>query len=273
MTPKTYFTGVAALAVAAAGLFFGPSPGLSADISAILKEARARSARFEEAVRDMSIVQETVTLTPRGRVVSEGKMLKKGEKFRVETSVKMPPSAGGPPGSGAGQTIVLYDGQETWMISPLTGKRKIPADQAPQYHLERHWVDSVASGARLVGTEKVGLRECYLIEVEPQNQRPFTKLWLDKKSLVRVKAEGRGPQGQKVQWLYSDFRKVEGDWEVPYKTEMFVEGQLVSSTLVKSLQINQGLSDDLFEAGRIEAPPGPDLQELRKRMPHQGGGR
>ena len=65
-----------------------------------------------------------------------------------------------------------------------------------------------------------------------------------------------------------DFRKVKGDWELPYKTEMYGNNELMSTTLVKSVEINKGLSDDLFNPDKVKIK-GFNMQEMMKKMIQQ----
>lgn len=160
--------------------------------------------------------------------------------------------------------IVIYDGEDIWMISPFTGKEKL-SDEEKQYQTEQNWWDWLKNGAEVVGSEKVDGRDCYVVEVEDEEEVPFTRLWLDKKSLTFIKGESKAPTGEKMVVVNSDFKKIKGDWEMPYKTQIFEDDELISTTLVKSLKINQGLSDDLFDPDKVEVKT-PDMQEMMKRM-------
>jgi hypothetical protein len=86
----------------------------------------------------------------------------------------------------------------------------------------------------------------------------FTKMWIDKDNLVQVKAEMMVEKKKKAVVLYSDFRKVPGNWEMAFKTEMFAEkdNQLISTVIVKSVDVNKGVADALFEIGKTEKKAG-----------------
>ena len=243
--------GVVVLGVALVSLIFGVSQGLAEDLSTIAKEAQARYAKFEKEVKDMTIVQETVMSEP--KMTSQMKMLRKGEKFRMEVKIKMqmPEEAEMPPGMGQMETIIIYDGKDTWMISSHMGKRKLPDEEGKQYQRESNWWELLGDAAKIVGSEKVNGRDCYVVEVEEKEEFPFTRLWLDKKSLTLVRGESKGPRGEKVLVVCSDFRKIKGDWETPYKTEVYMGGRLMSTSVVKSIEINKGLSDDLFDPDKV----------------------
>ena len=118
---------------------------------------------------------------------------------------------------------------------------------------------------KIIGSKKVAGRNCFLVEFEDEENSPFNRIWLDKKSLVLVKAEGKMPEGQTMQWINSDFRKIKGGWEYAYKTEVYVDGQLLFRTMVKSLELNKGLSDDLFNPAKT-TPKGLNLKGMLKRL-------
>ncbi len=246
-------------------LLVGLSQGLTQDWSSILKQAEEKYAKFENEVKDMTISQEMKVVTPEGEMVSEIKMLKKGEKFRMETRMRTPETPEMPEGM---ETVIIYDGKDTWMISPFMGKKKLSGEQQKQYQTERDWWTLVSEKAKIVGTEKVGERECYVVEMEKGGESPFTKLWIDKKNLGLTKGESKGPKGETVVWIHSDFRKIKGEWEMPYKTEVYTDDKLISTSLVKTVEINQGLSDDLFSPAEVkeEKKKGPGVPGIMKKM-------
>jgi len=256
------------LLTAVVTLVLGVSLGLTQDWSSILEQAEAKYAKFENEVKDMTIVQETKVITPEGEMVSEIKMLKKGEKFRMETRMQAPETPEMPEGMAGMETVIIYDGKDTWMISPFLGKKKLSGEEEKQYRRERDWWKLVSEKAKIVGTEKVGERECYVVEMEEEKEFPFTRLWLDKKNLDLTKGESKGPKRETIVWINSDFTKIKGDWEMPYKTEIYADGKLMSTSLVKTLEINTGLSDDLFSPAEIkeEKKKGPGLPGMMKKM-------
>jgi len=167
------------------------------------------------------------------------------------------------------ETIVIYDGKDTWKISPFMGKRKLSGEEGKQYQRARNWWELVSENAKIVGSEKVDKRECYVVEIEKGGEFPFTKVWLDKGNLILTKGESKGPKGKTIVWIHSDFRKIKGDWEMPYKTEMYMNGKLMSTSLVKSIDTNKGISDDLFDPDKVqvkEKKKGPGLPGIMKKM-------
>lgn len=265
MTERINAAGVKVLVVALTTLLLGVSHGLAADWPSILKQGKAKYAEFDKEVKDMAIVQESTMVTPEGKVTSEMKLFSKGKKFRMETKTQMPESS---PGMGGMETIMIYDGKDMWMISPFMGKKKLPEEKEKEHQAEKNWWGMVSEKAKIVGTEKVGNRECYVVEIKEKKESHFDKVWLDKKNLVLTKAESKGAKGKAIISLYSDFRKIKGDWEMPYKTEIYEGNKLMSTTLVKSLKINKGLSDDLFDPNKVKAEES-GMGDMMKKMMKQ----
>ena len=266
MTEKINHAGVKVVLLALVSLTLAVNQGFTKDLSSIFKELEAKYAKFEEEIKDMTTVQEIKVVTSEGEMVSEMQMLRKGEKFRMDTMVQMSQAPDMPEGMGEMKTIIIYDGKDTWMISSFTGKKKLSGKDEKQYQRERNWWKSISEKAKLLGTEKVGKRVCYVVEIKDK-EYPFTKLWLDKRNLVLIKNESKGTEGERILLIHSDFRKIKGDWEMPYKTEMYADGELMATSLVKSIKINKGLSDDLFDPDKVKIKrKGFGMREMMKQM-------
>lgn len=268
MGEKINCTGIKVAVLVFISLVLTASQGFTQDLSGLLKELEAKYAKFEEEIKDMTAVQEINVITPEGKMASETQMLRKGEKFRMDTTMDMSQAPDMPEGMGEMKTIIIYDGKDTWMISSFTGKKKkLSGEVEKQYQREKNWWKLISEKAKIVATEKIDKRECYVMEIAEDEEYPFTKLWLDKRNLVLVKGEGKEIKGEIILLVNSDFKKIKGDWEMPYKTEMYADGNLMSTSLVKSLKINQGLSDDLFDPDKIKIEgKGYGMREMMKEM-------
>lgn len=256
-------TGITVFVVALASLVLGAGQGLSANWPNVLKQTMAKCEKFKKEIKDMTIIREMKMVSPEGKMSSshEIKQFYKGEKFRAEITMRM---SGIPKEIGGMMTIIIYNGKDTWMIS-LMGKKKLSNEESKQYQKEGIccWTPMLEK-AKIVGTEKISKQECYVVKPEEEKKSSFIKIWLDKKDLVIVKIESKGTEGETILWVGSDFRKVKGDWELPYKTEMYGNNELMSTTLVKSVEINKGLSDDLFNPDKVKIK-GFNMQEMMKK--------
>lgn len=235
-------------------LLTGINQGFSKSLSDILEEAKAKYTNFRRDIKDMAIIFDSKAYTPEGEMTSEMKLFTKGEKSRSEIIMQIPEATGMPEGMGSMQIIIIFDGQNTWMISPFTGKRKLTPEQTEeqmQYQTGMNWWKSISDKAKYVRIEKVNNRECYLIELKIEGTSPYSRIWVDKKNLFLVQTEGKNSSGDNIRTIFSDFRKVKGNWEFPYKVEAFINGEPLITVMVKSFKINQGLSDDLFDVNKI----------------------
>lgn len=227
----------------------------------VFKRAKAKQDELLSSVKDLTIEQDMIMFQGKDQSTTSMKMMYKGKKFRFETSTKTPPEAGG------GQlpevkTAILYDGKEMWMVAPFAGKTRMDDAEAKK---RMHWTDNIPPNAKLVGKEKVSGRSAYKIEIpNPSEEFPYSIVWIDEKSLTMIRATSKSAQDA-IDMKYSDFRKIYKDFEMPYLSEFLRNGELTSKTVTKSVKVNSGLSDDLFDPSKLQAQ-GPSLQDLFKGM-------
>jgi outer membrane lipoprotein-sorting protein len=163
------------------------------------------------------------------------------------------------------KTIVIGDGTNAWIVNPMMGKSKIPAEEGAKYRGEWMCGDYVPVEAEIVGSEKIGGRDCYVLSVL-DNAAEFAKLWIDQKSFVPMKMESKPQEGASSVILLSDYRKILGDFEMPFRTEMYSGKDLLSTMIVKSVAVNKGLPADLFDPEKVKAPAGPDMKGMMDQM-------
>lgn len=248
------------------------SQGFSQSVSEILRKAESNYKNFNQDFKDMAIVFDAKMYTPEGEMASEMKLFTKGEKSRSEIVMQFPEAAGVPEGMGSMQTIIIFDGQDTWMISSFAGKKKLTNEQAEeqmQYQTGMNWWRSISDKAKYIGIERINNRECYVLEIKTEGDSLYNKIWVDKNNLFLVQTENKSDSGETMRMIFSDFRKIKGEWELAYKTEGFLDEEPMMTILLKSFETNQGLSDDLFDADKVEVS-GPNMQEMMQNMMQQG---
>jgi len=253
-------------------LFLVVGQGFSQSVSDILRKAESKYKNFNQDFKDMSIVFDAKIYTPEGEMTSEMKLFTKGEKSRSEIVMQIPEAAGMPEGMGSMLVVVIFDGQDAWMISPFIGKKKLTAVQAEEqmyYQTGMNWWRSISDKAKYIGIERINNRECYVLEIEAGGDSLYSKIWVDKNNLFLVQTEGKNDSGETMRMIFSDFRKIKDNWELPYKTEGFMDEVQMMTILLKSFEINQGLSDDLFDVDKVEVS-GPNMQEMMQNMMQQG---
>jgi outer membrane lipoprotein-sorting protein len=247
-------------------LFFAIGQGFSQSLSDILRKAESNYKNFNQDFKDVSIVFDAKIYTPEGEMTSEMKLFTKGEKSRSEIVMQMPE------GMGSMHTIIIFDGQDNWMISSFTGKTKLTPEQTEeqmQYQTGMNWWQSISDKAKYIGIERINNRECYVLEIEAGGDSLYSKIWVDKNNLFLVQTEVKNDSGETMRMIFSDFRKIKGEWEFAYKTEGFIDEVPMMTILLKSFEINQGLSDDLFDVDKVEAS-GPNMQEMMQNLMQQG---
>lgn len=78
-------------------------------------------------------------------------------------------------------------------------------------------------------------------------------VWLDADlGVVRLVVREETPVGPKrVELSFSDFRPLIGQFLYPHRQQTLLEGQPFITTTVKSIRVNSGLADDLFDPDRL----------------------
>ena len=260
------------LSVVGVILFLVVGQGFSQSLSDILRKAESNYKNFNQDLKDMAMVFNTKIYMPEGEMTSEMKLFTKGEKSRSEIMMQFPESANMPEGMDSMLVVVISDGQDTWMISPFVGKKKLTTEQAEeqmQYQMGMNWWRSISDKAKYIGIERINNRECYVLKIEAEGDSLDTKIWVDKNNLFLVQTENKSDSGKTMRMIFSDFRKIKDNWELAYKTEGFTDEEPFMTILLKSFEINQGLSDGLFDVDKVEVS-GPNMQEMMQNMMQQG---
>lgn len=215
--------------------------GFCISINSLISKAKITQDQYNSSVKDITIIEETTVSTQGQKMVIKRKTMRKGKKFRMEPI---------DPQQEGMKTIILFDGQDAWMISPMTGKMKTPREDNQAYDRDKIWDDLKRLNAKVTGTEKVNSRKCYVISLNDENSKTSMTTWIDQKNYQTVKQISKSGKDEYI-IIFSDFRKVKGKWEHPHKTQIYENKNLVSSTTIKSIKINQGLSDSLFNASYV----------------------
>ncbi len=247
-----------------------PVASFSEDWAGLSKQLHERCVKYNADVKDISIVMEMRAMSPEGDVVTAISAVQKGKKSRAEIQMQGPGGADMPPGMADIKMTVIHDGKKTWMISPMMGKMEVPEEEAAKYQHQWSCDEYLPAEAEVAGSETVAGRECLVVVVKDKTL-PYTKLWIDKKTLDPVKTEMKSEDGKTLSAIFSEYKKLTGEWNYPYKTEMFQDETLISTMIAKSVGVNTGVSDDLFNAEKLEAK-GPDMNEMMKKMEDQKAG-
>ena len=261
-------------ALAVLSVFFLRSVAFAQDTQAVLTQAQEKCAQFEAQVTDMHMVQTMATHTIEGDVSAQQTVYTKGKMSRIEMEMQLPESDGISVGDDVGslKTVMIDNGEQAWMFSPFGGKKELSREEAERNAPARNCWGFFPENAKITGSETMQGRDCYIVEIEEPGA--MTRLWLDKQNFIPVQGETRDSAGVELyRWIHSDFHRIHGDWEYPYRTEMYEGSELAATMLVTSLDVNQGVSDDLFDPDKVSIPQ-VDIQDLLQMMavPEDTGG-
>lgn len=247
---------------------------LSANIHSLAEKAKNRYEDFNEKVTDITFTY-NIELFTQMLLKSKVKTVRKGNKYRVET--RMDPSSipdemkkimGG---KESMEHIVIYDGENLWMISSTTGKTKMPMKEERKFSLEYRWWDYGLDEYKIMGKETVEGRECHVIGYVSDNDNTGnldynespSKLWVDVNKMTVMKLES-GMSGSKIAVHFSDFRKLE-KIEIPGRIMTYTGEKLISSAVLESFEYNKGVDDSIFDPGEFDGPE-LDYNEIMKQM-------
>jgi hypothetical protein len=95
---------------------------------------------------------------------------------------------------------------------------------------------------------RLGGREVTVIGAK-LGERNTPAVWLDsERGVVRMVVREKLPRGEGIVDLtYSEHQPLAGGLQFPYRQEVFVDGKLALLIVVRSLTVNTGLSDALFD--------------------------
>ncbi len=231
----------------------------------------AKYGTFSDEIKDMEMVMESETKGVEGMEdagPSEVKMFTKGDKYRMESKMNMPEGSGMP---GSMESIMIFDGKDLWTINQFTGKQKLQMDAGASPNKRISWWDDLPTKGKIIGSEKVGGKDCYIVETwNEENKDSKIKVWIDKMAFLLVQMEFEGGKGETFKMVNSNFKKVK-KWELPYTFEVYSGGKLITKSTIKTLNINKGLSDELFDADKVKIegkgmPGMPDMKDMMKKF-------
>ena len=247
-----------------------PAAGVSAEWTDVAKTLTGRCAKFQTEIKDMTADLEMKASTPSGQVLMTMKTYVKGERFRGDIEMKEIPGAEGMPAGMVGMTMaVIGDGKEYWMVSSMMGKQQLPREEADKYAAPWKCGEYIPQSGKIVASETVNGRDCHVV-VAMDLTFEMAKIWLDKETLDLLKAEAKQEDAEQTVMFFKDYRKVHGDLRYPYMSEIYQGDKLISTITVKTIDVNKGVADTLFDPDKVEVK-GPNMQELMQKMQEQQG--
>ncbi|MGE3063531.1 MAG: outer membrane lipoprotein carrier protein LolA [bacterium] len=228
--------------IALTGLFVLSFSETTADI---LNKIKAEYNGAEKQIKTMEMDQTITVINEKDKIVTNSKMHRKNDKFRIEMSI--PLEEGQPPMV----TTVLYDGKDIWTLLPMVGKQKMSGKDAEKYESEKdgQWWEEVED-MEYVGDEKIDGQNCYIL-VEKEEGVETNRMWINKAGLYPMKSVTSIDE-EKLTTIYTDVKTIEG-YKMPCKYSIYEKEKLMSEVEIKTMKINIELSDDLFDPEKLKS--------------------
>ena len=171
--------------------------------------------------------------------------VKEPDKMRIEMTVK---------GQSA---ITIFNGDKGWILKD--GKvKEIPQDIFDQIkeqiegrsnYLNNIFIDYEENGIdiKLEGTENIDDKDYYKLIVTTKEGK-ITTIYIDSQTYLEYKintSQNLMGQDAEMEVFLKDNKWVEG-LLIPFKMEIFSEGNLVSSVILKDIKLNLPIEDSMF---------------------------
>lgn len=210
----------------------------------IEKSIQAQGGRDAlESIKDQVKIASFTTYTPRGTFLGERKVYTKYDPPRIRTELTL-----------LGMEIITgFDGQKVWikrMGKVMEAPESIADSVKASTKRDRLLLNYKEKGCKVEygGENRVNEQPCYQIKFTDK-EGSVTIYYFDVNTYLPVKVEYDAPDqtGKTVknEVINSDFRPV-GALIMPFKTVVFVDKQKTMETVIKEIEINQGLENDLF---------------------------
>ncbi|MGE5570433.1 MAG: M16 family metallopeptidase [Rhodospirillales bacterium] len=154
-----------------------------------------------------------------------------------------------------GEIVQGYDGQVAWMQTPQ-GTQEMPASQKEELDnslfRETLWLlqnfDSGSLTIQALGQSEADGKPAEGVAVSDPAGKRQVKIYFDAATNLPVKkvytAAFMGPPGE-IEEVYSDYREVSGV-KLPFKTQVFQNGQKRAEQTTTELKINPGVPDSAY---------------------------
>lgn len=160
----------------------------------------------------------------------------------------------------------LFDGTDMWSVV-MGMKQKLPKGAIGGQGATGMW-NEFPDDATIAGEETISGHPCwkvtYTAPKAPHGSPggPVT-VWVDKTMYMPIQMEFGGSK-KPVRMVQSDFRKVKG-YEFPWLTEMYKGDEKTMTIKVTKIDTGTRLSDDLFDASKLEGSEGMDMNAMMKK--------
>lgn len=218
--------------------FIFAEPALGKIVSDIKNSKKEMSGK----IADITIIQESEIYSEKGTMHLRSTIYKKSDKFRVENSCEF---------AGAiTEETIIYDGRDYWKIGSGL-KQKINRDEMLEKNktiaLQKNWWEIISEESRLEQADDE-VTNCYIILSDNNNET--YRCWVNRDNLLLEKIEIMFSEDDSIIIVYGGFESVVDGHEMATKIELYRNGILDSRISIKKIDINTGVSDELFDPDR-----------------------
>ncbi len=168
---------------------------------------------------------------------------------------------------GFGEIRLGFDGEVAWADNPMAGLTTMEGEALAAIRLqstfnaELKWKELYPK-AELKGKEPVGEREAYVVELTPAEGKPATHYY-DAENFLLLRSDVVVPtmSGMNlVQWMFSDYKDVEGR-KIPHTVKQNIpEGEIV----ITLAEVKSNIDIDDARFAKPGPPPAPEAKPEQK---------
>ena len=157
--------------------------------------------------------------------------------------------------------IQCYNGKGGWTVNPMAGANDPTPMSDDEYKLGKDQIyvggplyDYATKGSKVELVSKDA--DTYKIKVTPKDG-PESVYTIDAKTYYLKTVAGKAPmQGQLVDMTtnFSDYRKTDGGYVIPYAMDIDFGGQFQLSITVKKVELNKTIDPAIFAMPKAAAP-------------------
>lgn len=158
-------------------------------------------------------------------------------------------------------TTIIKDGNDIYLINPITGKIKIKDDEKNNYLQDKgtqYWKfnfdDYVYDGIR-----EINKTQTYLFSKKDDKN---SKIFIDKKNLFVVQQQEIS-DSDTILITFENYKKIQSDYSMPHTIILKINGKKIMLMELKNIVINPKIDDSEFE---VKEEKSIDLQELMKNL-------
>ncbi len=215
-----------------------PIYGMS--VKTIVDEMNARYTKIVEMAGGIKITQVIKSISNGAEVSSVQNILKKGKRYRIETISQLQLD------EEKTKNVILFDGANIWFISPYVGITMMPKDEAMIHGVFDDFSKLIPLSSRISGEEKINNEDCYIIKTPDDSDVPFKKIWVSQTRFVPLKVTGM-LSNKIITLIFTDYKKIEGIWGIPNKTETMIDNEVVATSTVETVETDIDIANETFD--------------------------